>query len=115
MMHKEGQPSVLNPESQSVPHQTVENAEKVTSEVVQVIAEFEYPEGGKHGWMTVLGGYVEASHCFEWITKLALHLPDILCSALVLFCTAGLSQSFGVFQDYYTVLQLQSHPLICTY
>jgi len=41
-----------------------------------------FPEGGLKGWLTVLGG------------------------SLVLFCTFGMVQSFGVFQDYYTRISL---------
>ena len=38
-----------------------------------------FPEGGLKAWLTVLGG------------------------SMVLFCTFGAVQSFGVYQDYYTV------------
>ena len=38
-----------------------------------------YPEGGLAGWLTVFGG------------------------SMILFCTFGAVQSFGVYQDYYTV------------
>ncbi|KAF9466018.1 MFS general substrate transporter [Collybia nuda] len=45
-----------------------------------------FPEGGLRGWLTVLGG------------------------ALVLMCTFGNVQSFGVYQDYYTRVHLKNHP-----
>lgn len=38
----------------------------------------EFPEGGRQAWLTVLGGF------------------------LILFCTFGTVQSFGVYQDYYS-------------
>ncbi|KAI6037517.1 MFS general substrate transporter [Pisolithus marmoratus] len=41
-------------------------------------APLEFPEGGQQAWLTVLGGF------------------------LVLFCTFGTVQSFGVYQDYYS-------------
>ncbi|RPD71696.1 MFS general substrate transporter [Lentinus tigrinus ALCF2SS1-7] len=41
-----------------------------------------FPEGGLAGWLTVIGG------------------------SLVLFCTFGAVQSFGVYQDYYTRIYL---------
>jgi len=44
------------------------------------------PEGGMQAWLTVLGG------------------------TLVAFCTFGVVQSFGVYQDYYTRVSLTEHP-----
>ena len=41
-----------------------------------------FPEGGLKAWLTVLGG------------------------SMVLFCTFGAVQSFGVYQDYYTVCHI---------
>ncbi|KAK1224677.1 hypothetical protein PQX77_012423 [Marasmius sp. AFHP31] len=46
----------------------------------------EFPEGGLQAWLTVLGGW------------------------MVLFCTAGSMQSFGVYQNYYTLVSLTDHP-----
>lgn len=64
-------------------------------------AELDFPDGGMQGWMTVIGGYVDAASrstlCHVGLLKRAS------LRFLVLFCTAGLIQSFGVFQDYYTV------------
>ncbi|EIM80934.1 MFS general substrate transporter [Stereum hirsutum FP-91666 SS1] len=45
----------------------------------------DFPEGGRDGWLTVLGG------------------------ALVLFSSFGAALSFGVFQDYYTRISLNEH------
>ncbi|TFK45969.1 MFS general substrate transporter [Heliocybe sulcata] len=45
-----------------------------------------FPEGGLTAWLTVLGG------------------------SMVLFCTIGAVQSFGVYQDYYTRVSLDEHP-----
>ncbi|TFK37091.1 major facilitator superfamily domain-containing protein [Crucibulum laeve] len=45
----------------------------------------EFPEGGLRGWLTVIGG------------------------ALITFCTFGVVQSFGVYQDYYTRVSLNEH------
>ncbi|KAF9266671.1 MFS general substrate transporter [Marasmius fiardii PR-910] len=46
----------------------------------------DFPEGGWQAWLTVLGGW------------------------MVLFCTAGSMQSFGVYQNYYTLVSLTDHP-----
>ncbi|KAL0570671.1 hypothetical protein V5O48_011295 [Marasmius crinis-equi] len=46
----------------------------------------DFPEGGLQAWLTVLGGW------------------------MVLFCTAGSMQSFGVYQNYYTLVSLTDHP-----
>ncbi|ESK93171.1 MFS general substrate transporter [Moniliophthora roreri MCA 2997] len=45
-----------------------------------------FPEGGWQAWLTVLGGW------------------------MVIFCTAGSMQSFGVYQNYYTLVSLTDHP-----
>ncbi|KAG6833145.1 hypothetical protein H0H87_010859 [Tephrocybe sp. NHM501043] len=45
-----------------------------------------FPEGGIQAWFTVLGG------------------------TIVTFCTFGVVQSFGVYQDYYTVSSYASIP-----
>ncbi|KAI0060889.1 MFS general substrate transporter [Artomyces pyxidatus] len=44
-----------------------------------------FPEGGARAWLTVIGG------------------------SLVVFCTFGTVQSFGVYQDYYTRVSLHEH------
>ncbi|KAG6831552.1 hypothetical protein H0H92_009471 [Tricholoma furcatifolium] len=44
-----------------------------------------FPEGGLKAWLTVLGG------------------------TMVTFCTFGVVQSFGVYQDYYTRISLNEH------
>ncbi|KAF4585078.1 hypothetical protein EYR40_001914 [Pleurotus pulmonarius] len=44
-----------------------------------------FPEGGLQAWLTVIGG------------------------SMVLFCTFGVVQSFGVYQDYYTRVFLNEH------
>ncbi|TBU21821.1 major facilitator superfamily domain-containing protein [Dichomitus squalens] len=44
-----------------------------------------FPEGGLRAWLTVLGG------------------------SMVVMCTFGIVQSFGVFQDYYTRVSLKEH------
>ncbi|KAF8154611.1 major facilitator superfamily domain-containing protein [Crassisporium funariophilum] len=44
-----------------------------------------FPEGGRQAWMTVMGG------------------------TMVTFCTFGVVQSFGVYQDYYTRISLSEH------
>ncbi|TBU44847.1 major facilitator superfamily domain-containing protein [Dichomitus squalens] len=44
-----------------------------------------FPEGGLRAWLTVLGG------------------------SMVVMCTFGIVQSFGVFQDYYTRVSLEEH------
>ncbi|KAJ3521277.1 hypothetical protein NM688_g9036 [Phlebia brevispora] len=46
----------------------------------------DFPEGGLAGWLTVIGG------------------------SMVLFCTFGAVQSFGVYQAYYTTVSLNEHP-----
>ncbi|KAH7915578.1 MFS general substrate transporter [Hygrophoropsis aurantiaca] len=45
----------------------------------------QFPEGGLQGWLTVFGG------------------------AMVLFCTFGAVQSFGVYEDYYTLVWLKGY------
>ncbi|KAJ3718689.1 MFS general substrate transporter [Lentinula raphanica] len=45
-----------------------------------------FPEGGLQGWLTVLGGF------------------------LTLFCAAGTMQSFGVYENFYTLESLNDHP-----
>lgn len=50
-----------------------------------VVATQQLPEGGLRGWLTVMGG------------------------ALVTFCTFGVVQSFGVYQDYYQRVYLTEH------
>ncbi|GLB41018.1 putative MFS general substrate transporter [Lyophyllum shimeji] len=45
----------------------------------------QFPEGGLRAWLTVLGG------------------------TMVSFCTFGVVQSFGVYQDYYTRMSLREH------
>ncbi|KAJ7907884.1 MFS general substrate transporter [Mycena leptocephala] len=45
-----------------------------------------FPEGGLRAWLTVAGGW------------------------MVVFCTFGAIQSFGVYQDYYTRISLSEHP-----
>ncbi|KIP07467.1 hypothetical protein PHLGIDRAFT_118048 [Phlebiopsis gigantea 11061_1 CR5-6] len=45
----------------------------------------QFPEGGLRGWLTVAGG------------------------SMVVMCTFGIVQSFGVFQDYYTRITLSEH------
>ncbi|THG98150.1 hypothetical protein EW026_g4001 [Hermanssonia centrifuga] len=49
-------------------------------------AAIQYPEGGLRAWLTVLGGF------------------------MVMFCTFGAVQAFGVYQDYYTRISLNDHP-----
>lgn len=44
------------------------------------------PEGGRQAWLTVFGGW------------------------MVVFCTFGAIQSYGVYQDYYTTVSLSEHP-----
>ncbi|TFY75972.1 hypothetical protein EWM64_g8040 [Hericium alpestre] len=44
-----------------------------------------FPEGGLRGWLTVAGG------------------------SMIVFCTFGAVQSFGVYQDYYTRVTLSEH------
>lgn len=58
-MHKDEKPGALDLELQNTPAQTDEDIKEVDVEVVPVTAEYEYPEGGWHAWMTVLGGYVD--------------------------------------------------------
>ncbi|KAJ6544706.1 MFS general substrate transporter [Mycena sp. CBHHK59/15] len=48
--------------------------------------ELAFPEGGLQAWLTVAGGW------------------------MVVFCTFGAIQSFGVYQDYYTRISLNEHP-----
>ena len=63
------------------------------------------PEGGLDGWLAVLGVLVFASsfsYC-HWHSS----------SALALFATFGAALSFGVFQDYYTVISLISGDKTC--
>lgn len=56
------------------------------------------PEGGIRAWLTVMGGFVLFS------TSLVSNCDFLLeFSAMVSFCTFGIVQSFGVYQDYYTV------------
>ncbi|KAF9465927.1 major facilitator superfamily domain-containing protein [Collybia nuda] len=45
----------------------------------------QFPEGGVKAWLTVIGG------------------------SIVTFCTFGVVQSFGVYQDYYTRVSLKEH------
>ena len=45
-----------------------------------------FPEGGLQGWLTVTGGF------------------------LTLFCAAGTMQSFGVYENFYTLNSLSDHP-----
>ncbi|KAH0828878.1 MFS general substrate transporter [Lanmaoa asiatica] len=45
-----------------------------------------FPEGGRQAWLTVAGGF------------------------LVVVCTSGTMQSFGVYQDYYTRVSLTEYP-----
>lgn len=59
-----------------------------------------FPEGGLQAWLTVLGGYVPR--------LVHMTLSDHLltpCSirSMILFCTFGAVQSFGVYQAYYSV------------
>jgi hypothetical protein len=64
-----------------------------------------FPEGGLQAWSTVLGGYVSSpydvagppfSHvAFAWLLRLL--------RSMILFCTFGTVQSFGVYQAYYSV------------
>ncbi|KAJ6589398.1 MFS general substrate transporter [Mycena capillaripes] len=44
-----------------------------------------FPEGGRDAWLTIAGGW------------------------MVVFCTFGTIQSFGVYQDYYTRISLNEH------
>ncbi|KAF5360004.1 hypothetical protein D9758_007617 [Tetrapyrgos nigripes] len=46
----------------------------------------DFPEGGLQAWLTVLGGW------------------------MITFVTAGCMQSFGVYQNYYTLVSLTDHP-----
>ncbi|KAF5381427.1 hypothetical protein D9757_009053 [Collybiopsis confluens] len=52
---------------------------------VAATAALTFPEGGLQGWLTVLGGF------------------------LTLFCAAGTMQSFGVYENYYTLNTLSDH------
>ncbi len=59
----------------------------------------DFPEGGLRAWLTVLGGYVPCS-----FAALPLLIKCIvICSTMTTFCTFGVVQSFGVYQDYYAV------------
>ncbi|TEB29656.1 MFS general substrate transporter, partial [Coprinellus micaceus] len=64
------------PTSDSKPEQDLESSCSSPSQAPALSAEFS--EGGLHGWLSVAGG------------------------AMISFCTFGVVQSFGVYQDYYT-------------
>lgn len=57
----------------------------------------QFPEGGMQAWLTVIGGCV-----YDPSTRTDL-LQCIKSRSMVTFCTFGVVQSFGVYQDYYTV------------
>ncbi|KAH0578999.1 hypothetical protein H2248_003174 [Termitomyces sp. 'cryptogamus'] len=58
---------------------------KAPSQLPPIANSQNIPEGGTRAWLTVLGG------------------------AMVTFCTFGVVQSFGVYQDYYTRISLNEH------
>ena len=56
-----------------------------------------FPEGGLQAWSTVFGAYVS-------ITITQSTWPELVTYRfMIVFCTLGVTQSFGVYQDYYTV------------
>jgi hypothetical protein len=59
-----------------------------------------FPEGGLSGWLTVLGSL---SDFWFWLEP---HKCEPGNSALILFSTFGVSLSFGVLEDHYTVWRL---------
>lgn len=60
----------------------------------------EIPDGGTQAYLTTLGGCVR----LHWRSTSWGMVADIhTCSCLVLFCTFGATNSFGVFQDFYTL------------
>ncbi|KAE9405270.1 MFS general substrate transporter [Gymnopus androsaceus JB14] len=62
------------------------NDEKKNLEMTAAPPALTFPEGGLHGWLAVAGGF------------------------LTLFCAAGTMQSFGVYENYYTLNSLSEHP-----
>lgn len=58
----------------------------------------QFPEGGIQAWLTVIGGCV-----YDPSRARTDLLQRIKSRSMVTFCTFGVVQSFGVYQDYYTV------------
>jgi hypothetical protein len=58
----------------------------------------EPPEGGLDGWLTVTGGYAQGP-----TVALLDTFSIVFARFLIVFCSGGLVQSYGVFQDYYSV------------
>lgn len=59
------------------------------------------PDGGLKAWLTVLGGFVFV-HRFS-LSRFMFIANAYVDRWMVLFCTFGSSNSFGVFQDLYTL------------
>ncbi|TFY52943.1 hypothetical protein EVG20_g10333, partial [Dentipellis fragilis] len=86
-------PCVLSPSHPMSPPSPPPPAEKtrskselnVDTDAVPAPAGPTFPEGGLRAWLTVAGG------------------------SMVVFCTFGAVQSFGVYQDYYTRISLNEH------
>ncbi|KAF9451600.1 MFS general substrate transporter [Macrolepiota fuliginosa MF-IS2] len=69
-------------EKYGYPHETLTTQ---AIELESAVSTLSFPEGGARAWLTVLGG------------------------SIISFCTFGVVQSFGVYQDYYTRIALNEH------
>ncbi|KIK55203.1 hypothetical protein GYMLUDRAFT_47953 [Collybiopsis luxurians FD-317 M1] len=83
----EGQSLQNVPSVSSAANHRVSSSEDLDMEANKAAAPppLTFPEGGLQGWLTVLGGF------------------------LTLFCAAGTMQSFGVYENYYTLNTLSDH------
>lgn len=82
------------------------NDEKKNLEMTAAPPALTFPEGGLHGWLAVAGGYVPLDNPF--LNLDARRVPNS--RFLTLFCAAGTMQSFGVYENYYTLNSLSEHP-----
>lgn len=77
----------------------IELTDKVNVTVDSFMVDF--PEGGFRAWATMIGAWVNKPTSFPPI--------DLNCRWNVMFVSFGMTQAFGVFQDYYARILLPAY------
>lgn len=75
-----------------------ETAEPITLSIKAPPSQHAFPNGGLAAWLNVIGRYAKLILDFFSITNYKIFYSMLIC-----FCSLGFLQSFGVFQDFYTV------------